>query len=743
MPISSEAGKRFIKKIVKNLKHEKMLDIGCGCGTYAKLFPDTEWTGVEVWEPYVEKYDLKTLYKNFYIEDARTWTTTEHYDIAFAGDVLEHMTASEARQMLDKLRDCADTVIVSIPIGKWPQGTVEGNPYETHIKDDWTDEDIRSILGEPSLSEIECEIGVYVWSKFTIEVEDDSVPATIHIVWIGDESKRPDDCINTWKLFNPEWTIKVWGNKEYQETNWYNKDQMEHMWNRGLLYGVADMMRYEIIYNHGGFCVDADSVCVRALEDWLFETDITVAYENEKIKPGLVAIGYMAAIPQHPMFMNIIKEIHDDENVKVLEPWQATGPLRLTNNINYTYNLNIKIWPSHYFMPEYNTGERYTGDGPIFAEQKWSSTKEIYEKLGIHKQKKKLKIAIYTICKNEEHHVKRWAASNNEADLRIVCDTGSTDNTVNLLKEQGVTVYNISVNPWRFDVARNTGLNLLPEDVDICIWQDLDELLLPGWRQELDNNWKDNTTMVNHRYRNNGGPWQWHAKIHTRHNCVWKGPVHETLAWKTDDMWQDPSKILWLGNIYLDEYQDVGKDRSAYLKLLNLKILEGDHDWKTYYFLAIEYERQGKVEEAKATFIKAYERCAKENTVDLAYISKTIANLSFSLNDRKDTEDWFRVSTGHGAERESWFSFAHYCYKIEDWDRCYLASKKCLSISDHRDGYTQDPKAWGYMIYDIAALSAYNIGLYKQAFEYGTSALNLEPNDQRLINNLEFYKEKI
>ena len=47
----------------------------------------------------------------------------------------------------------------------------------------------------------------------------------------------------------------------------------------------------------------------------------------------------------------------------------------------------------------------------------------------------KYKVCIYAICKNEEKHIKRWYESMKEADEIYVLDTGSTDNSVNLLKE--------------------------------------------------------------------------------------------------------------------------------------------------------------------------------------------------------------------------------------------------------------------------------------------------------------------
>ena len=52
--------------------------------------------------------------------------------------------------------------------------------------------------------------------------------------------------------------------------------------------------------------------------------------------------------------------------------------------------------------------------------------------------KNKYKICVYAISKNEEKFVKRWYESMKEADEIYVLDTGSTDNTVNILKSLNV-----------------------------------------------------------------------------------------------------------------------------------------------------------------------------------------------------------------------------------------------------------------------------------------------------------------
>mgnify|MGYP005610256505 FL=1 len=100
---------------------------------------------------------------------------------------------------------------------------------------------------------------------------------------------------------------------------------------------------------------------------------------------------------------------------------------------------------------------------------------------------KKFKVCVYAISKNEEKFVDRWYESMKEADEIYVLDTGSTDNTFSLLKEKGVHVKKKKISPWRFDVARNESLKLLPDDTDICVCTDLDEVFNKGWRKELEN----------------------------------------------------------------------------------------------------------------------------------------------------------------------------------------------------------------------------------------------------------------
>ena len=91
----------------------------------------------------------------------------------------------------------------------------------------------------------------------------------------------------------------------------------------------------------------------------------------------------------------------------------------------------------------------------------------------------KWKVCVYAICKNEAKFVRRWMDSMREADWVVVLDTGSDDGTPAMLRKLGAQVTEEIISPWRFDAARNRSLELVPEEADICVCTDLDEVLRP------------------------------------------------------------------------------------------------------------------------------------------------------------------------------------------------------------------------------------------------------------------------
>ena len=517
MPFSSESGKRYIKDIVSRVSHETMLDIGCGCGTYAKMFPNANWTGVEVWEPYVEEYGLKDLYNNLYIEDACVWRPDSHYDVAFAGDILEHLYVEDACELMEKLKGCADTVVVSIPIGYYPQDEFEGNPYEIHLTDNWTDEEVRRFFGEPSWSHIDNEIGVYIWSK-------------------------------------------------------------------------------------------------------------------------------------HPI---------------------------------------------------------------------------------------KPKICVYAISKNEVHFVERFCKSAADADMILIADTGSTDGLPDEAAKFGATIQNISISPWRFDLARNAALALVPRDMDICISLDIDEVLQPGWREEIERVWKVGvTTRLRYMFDWGCGIAFYYEKIHAKHGYMWHHPCHEypTPDGRITEVWAQTDMLLAV------HMPDPTKSRGQYMDLLALSVQEDPQCPRNAFYYARELSFHARWQESvnACKNYLALPRATWQN--ERCYAYRVMGRCHVELGQLEEAEKAFQMAASEAPNtREPWCELSLLCYRQSRWEECFAYATRALRITNREAVYTCDPLVWGYQAHDLAAIAAWKLGMKEIAIKQGQIAVDLEPGDERLAQNLRHF----
>jgi hypothetical protein len=68
---------------------------------------------------------------------------------------------------------------------------------------------------------------------------------------------------------------------------------------------------------------------------------------------------------------------------------------------------------------------------------------------------------------------------------------------------------------------------------------------------------------------------------------------------------------------------------------------------------------------------------------------------------------------------------------------------RALRITNREAVYTCDPAVWGYQAHDLAAISAWQLGLKDIAIHQGQIAVDLEPGDSRLRANLDWYRGKV
>ena len=225
-------------------------------------------------------------------------------------------------------------------------------------------------------------------------------------------------------------------------------------------------------------------------------------------------------------------------------------------------------------------------------------------------------VGVYAIALNEEANVHPWLENVKNADYILVADTGSTDETVmeielsqtfgSRLANDGSYIscsrpelHDLSIVPWRFDLARNAALALMPKWVDICVALDLDETISPHWKEAILDNWQDGVNNVCPWFVNGDGYECWDSRrIHSRNGWRWHLPVHEQLypyliepqyAYVPDIVVRHP-RAIW---------------HPGYLPLCELGLRENPTDPHALFFLGREYVNCERYDEA-VTLLSRY-----------------------------------------------------------------------------------------------------------------------------------------
>ena len=344
-----------------------------------------------------------------------------------------------------------------------------------------------------------------------------------------------------------------------------------------------------------------------------------------------------------------------------------------------------------------------------------------------------MKIAISAISKNEEHFVERFMASCKDADLVLIADTGSTDNTVEVAKKFGAVVVPIFVSPWRFDVARNTAISLLPPEIDIVISLDLDEVLEDGWREEIERVWTENTTRLRYKFDWGCGISFYYEKIFSRHGYRFFHAVHEYPIpdGRLQEVYAHTDKLL------VSHHPDPTKSRGQYMPLLELAVKEDPRCPRNAFYYAREltfYARWNEAIEALNKYLAMPEATwANERCYAMRLLGKSYEE-TFNY---WEALAWYRKACAEAPiTREPWCDLAMFCYRNSNWSECLFSAQQALAITNKQEVYTMDPSVWTEKPYDLGSIASWHLGYKDQAIAYCKEALKFNPSDVRLLDNL-------
>ena len=205
------------------------------------------------------------------------------------------------------------------------------------------------------------------------------VPRKIGHIWIGPHA-APTDWMQTWITAHPTWSYTLFDNAFLTGRRFRNQALINEYMRRGKFAGVSDLMRYEILYEQGGFLPEADSVCLHPVDDLLTEDRVYSVYEFPEGRTGMMS-PFLASNAGNALVKKVIDTLGTTYTPETMnDPWHSTGNgfLRRFFAANKALKADITVFPSHYFIPEHYKGEVYTGTDLLYARQMWATTNRSY-----------------------------------------------------------------------------------------------------------------------------------------------------------------------------------------------------------------------------------------------------------------------------------------------------------------------------------------------------------------------------
>lgn len=151
----------------------------------------------------------------------------------------------------------------------------------------------------------------------------DSIPKVIYQT-VKDKTNIPykiTECMNTLKKMNPEYSHKIYDNKDIIEYLKKKNDpeilSIYESINDEYGPAKADLFRYILMYDKGGVYLDAKSGCSKPLRDLIKKDDEFLLYYWDKEntskrignKNGEIPQWYIITKPKHPFLKDVIKNV--------------------------------------------------------------------------------------------------------------------------------------------------------------------------------------------------------------------------------------------------------------------------------------------------------------------------------------------------------------------------------------------------------------------------------------------------
>lgn len=152
------------------------------------------------------------------------------------------------------------------------------------------------------------------------------IPKIIHQIWLGSAFPEKYKAFQeSWKKFHPDWKYILWTDKDVESFGPKIAKLVKSASNFGE---AADILRYAVLFKHGGLYVDTDFECLKSFDMLHHSYDFYVGLQPLDTNALQLNNALIGSAAKNPIFSKAFKKIAISKEPRTII---KTGPILLTN----------------------------------------------------------------------------------------------------------------------------------------------------------------------------------------------------------------------------------------------------------------------------------------------------------------------------------------------------------------------------------------------------------------------------
>ena len=350
-----------------------------------------------------------------------------------------------------------------------------------------------------------------------------------------------------------------------------------------------------------------------------------------------------------------------------------------------------------------------------------------------------MKIDSVLIIKNEENNietlVKQLLIFSNEIHIT---DTGSTDNTLKILKRLKKENSNLYIHKFEWDMnfsnARNYSLTCYKTKADYQFWCDGDDTLNDKLIETILNFTKeehnDDIYYIKYKYFETDNNPHWRTSmLRVNAKLKWVDPIHEFIEYTAENKLN--YDYFNNGSLLIHHKLESHNNRNIEI-FFNMDRTKWNFTSRNRYYYARELEHYGLLDYA----LFQYKKCIDSD--ELNYVDKNNAFIALTKHNDKDCLMYFeKLCSNFLVRKDSFYYMGDWFFRKGNIIESKIYYNTCIEYSDPPENLT--------FLYDINCITnsylqlnliEFNSGNMLSALNYNQKILEIDKNNQIALNNI-------